>query len=128
MTYKEMLNLPPDEFVSLLDRHFVTGPVDFDIENPESAVKAGKVLSLITSNYSVLSALYSYAAVEKRRLSRDGKRDAYQDMIDKENAVKNVRSAVEMQQKTLSKLLSLHMDLRRELYMADTVRKPKETY
>ena len=77
---------------------------------------------IILKNKKVCGFLEKYDIIipvpihKKRRLKREGKKQEYEDMVDREQALELVLKAVDMQQKTVSKILSFHMDQNRELY------------
>ena len=51
----------------------------------------------------------------KRKLDREGKKQEYEDMIDKEAVVENTLKAIDVQYRSLSKCITLHMENSRDL-------------
>ena len=115
VSWMQIAHEPLQVFVTDLQQYSIQ--IDsFDVSNPDDMRKLGNVLKDITNNFSALTALSSVVSFEKRRLKREGNKQEYEDMVDREQALDLVLKAVDMQQKTVSKILSFHMDQNRELY------------
>lgn len=123
MTYEEILKLKPPTFLTYLEQDRVE--VHCAPDNAEEVVRAGQMLGELANRFSYLSSLHSCAAAMKRKLAREGSVDSYQDMIDKQAAIRNAMDALDMQYRALSKAISIHMDNNRELYYTDGVRPRK---
>lgn len=115
VSWVQIAHEPVQVFITDLQQYSVSIE-SFDLSNPDDMQKLGVTLKDITNNFSALTALSSVISFEKRRLKREGNKEEYEDMVDREQALELVLKAVDMQQKTVSKILSFHMDQNRELY------------
>ena len=115
ISWMQIAHEPVQVFIADLQQYSM--PItSFDLSNPDDMQKLGVALRDITNNFTALTALSSVVSFEKRRLKREGKKQEYEDMVDREQALELVLKDVDMQQKTVSKILSFHMDQNRELY------------
>lgn len=115
VSWVQIAHEPVQVFITDLQQYSVSIE-SFDLSNPDDMQKLGVTLKDITNNFSALTALSSVISFEKRRLKREGNKEEYEDMVDREQALELVLKAVDMQQKTVSKILSFYMDQNRELY------------
>lgn len=112
-SYKEILDMDPMALAAVMEQLKI--PVTEDITTPEDAKRASELLQIIANNYSYCSSLLSFAKIMKRKMDRTGKKREYEDMIDKEAVVENTLKAIDVQYKSLSKCITLHMENSRDL-------------
>ena len=118
-SYQDVLGLPPLAFLAYIEQYKTD--VSCDPNDAESVARAGQNLGKITNTYAYLATLYSYAGALKRQLARDGKTEEHDDMIDREKALERMMKVVDMEYRSLSKVISMHMDARREMYYTDGI-------
>ena len=118
-SYLDILEMDPLVFLNYLEQ-FKTD-VSCDVDSAESMSAAGKKLGDVANTFAFLTSLYSYAGVMKRQLARDGKTVDYQDMVDKEEALERTMKAVDLQYKSLSKAITIHIKNNEEMYYTDGV-------
>ena len=112
-SYKEILDMDPMSLAATLEQMKIQ--VEMDIQTPDQASAAGELLQRIANNFSYVSSLLSFAKIMKRKLDREGKKQEYEDMIDKEAVVENTLKAIDVQYRSLSKCITLHMENSRDL-------------
>ena len=105
-SYEELLKRPTIELIRYVNRY----SHEIELDGSGNFTDISSLLPKLTNNNMVLTTLYQYAIALKRELSKSGKQSDYKDMIDKENIIKAALSAVDMQYKAASKLLSQQME------------------
>ena len=116
LSYKDVLNLPSIEFCDYLER-YRTMFLDI-VESDADAHLAGLKLQRVAANYTIITALMSYARALKRDYKGKGMTDDYNDMVDKEKILSNTLSAIDIQYKAINRILVLHSETQRELGMS----------
>lgn len=119
LSYKDILKLSPIDFCDYLER-YRTMFLDI-VETDADARLAGLELQRVAANYTIVTALISYARAMKREYKLKNETEKYNDMIDKEKALTSTLSAVDIQYKAINRILILHSELQKELYISSNM-------
>lgn len=119
MTFEELLRLDPKELTKWLDYEFpclITAPSDLTYDFLR---ENGKKLMILSSRYSYLLSLSSYAKIAARSLHRKGSKAEYEDMVDRKESILNKLEAVKMEYNSLSRSMTAYQMLQKENEMTD---------
>lgn len=116
MNAQSLLTLPPKELSIRLDEEFdVTLPdAIISIEDMEAA---SKLLIKLSGSYSFLTSLLSFAKIAVRETKRSGDKVAWEDMVDRKDAIENKTNAVKQNYSAVSRAVTIHIENNAELRM-----------
>ena len=120
MTYEDIINLPPIAYAKYLLQQDRQNIADIDVENlssiESSTVLANKLIA-ISNTYSMVNALLMIIIPLKRQANRDGDKETYQDLIDKENITEDILKVLDLKYKAINRSLTVRDSNLKELYM-----------
>lgn len=116
MTYEQILMLSPVKFSDYLVKKIVFDDIK-DNTSIAGLTLMGKRLIEISSRYTELSSLLSYARVMKRNIERTSTKEATQDMIDKTNNIEAALKALDIQYKAINRNICLKAESNKELFL-----------
>lgn len=96
---------------------------EFSVEQPGEIISiqdmelAATLLLKLSSYYSYLCALLSYAKVATREAKRKGDRTYHEDMVDKKDIIQNMTDSVKQQYASISRAVTIHQENNMELRM-----------
>ena len=108
MDSEELLDVLFDNFIYEVPKEIVTA---------DELKEVSEMLSSTYSQYSFLMQLLSYAKIKKRVASRNKNKILKDDLIDKEDVISNVVSAVKLRYNTLSRMITAKQEYNKELNM-----------
>lgn len=116
MNAQAFLTLPPKELSIRLDEEFdVTLPdAIISIEDMEAA---SKLLIKLSGSYSFLTSLLSFAKIAVRETKRSGDKVAWEDMVDRKDAIENKTNAIKQNYSAVSRAVTIHIENNAELRM-----------
>ena len=114
---KEMLSVPPLDLCDLMIEECHNVPMPEHILTPEDMNNAAEAMMVLTSKYSYLVSMLSYAKVMTRELKRCGEKKVYEDMIDRKEIVQNAVDCIKQQYSTISRAVTIHTENNAELRM-----------
>lgn len=76
---------------------------------------------MTANRYSYIVAFLSYAKTVTRKLKRSGKeyKDAYEDMVDRRDALQNTADILKFQYQSMSRLITIRQEINAELRMSE---------
>ena len=116
MNYEEILQMPVRELMVWLINEFSTDCPEM-IATIDDMDNASKILLKLSSYYSYLCALMSYAKVATREAKRSGDKIFYEDMVDKKEAIEHMTDAVKQRYNAISRAVTIHIENNNELHM-----------
>lgn len=116
MDHNAILNMDPVEMVSWLSNEFLVA-VPEEIVTVDDMTRAAKLLLRLSSSYSYLCVLHTHAKITTRELKRGGNRAAYEDMIDRRDAIGCITEAVKQQYAAISRSVTIKIENNKELQM-----------
>lgn len=114
--YSNILNMEPTELLRWLSS-------EFSVEMPEEILTiedmnlAAKLLMKLSSYYSFLSLLLSYAKLSTRAAKRNGTKEEYEDMVDRKEIIQNMTESVKQQYAAISRSVTIRIENNQELRM-----------
>lgn len=117
MPYKILLTLSPSDLLENLEKEFLR-PVPEEILSVEDMEMAGKELLRLSSAYSSLLTLQSYAKLDTREKKREKvtKREI-DDSVDRKEIIQNVVDIVKQQYNAVSRAVTIRIENNQELRM-----------
>lgn len=118
--FDTLLKTDPAQFTLWLKGQFVSDiPLTFD--TTEDLQKIGKLMGVTANRYSYIVAFLSYAKTVTRKLKRSGKeyKDAYEDMVDRRDALQNTADILKLQYQSMSRLITIRQEINAELRMSE---------
>lgn len=115
-----LLMMPPKDFVAWLDEEFYIKIPVYVINSIEDMNEASRLLVILTNRYSYLSSFLSYAKIAAREAKRSGDKEAYEDMVDRRDAVENMTNSVKQQYSAVSRAVTIHNENNAELRMNES--------
>ena len=119
MDYCKLLKLDTITLIKWLDKTFYVEMIT-EILDVEDMNKASKLLICLSSYYSYLCSLLSYAKVITRKAKRELTKEEYEDMIDRREAIANKTDAIKQQYSAISRAVTIHIENNAELKMNTT--------
>ncbi|MCR5396829.1 MAG: hypothetical protein K6E64_05105 [Lachnospiraceae bacterium] len=119
MGYNDILRKDPMELFCWLNQEFSVS-VPAEIISAKDMDDAAKLLLKLTSYYSYLCSLLSYAKVLTRQVKRDCDKATYEDMIDRRDMIEAMQKNVMQQYSAISRAVTIHIENNRELRMNAT--------
>lgn len=116
MGYEDILKLPPIVLLEWLNGEFTVN-IPTEIATAEDMEEASKYLLKLTSYYSYLCSLLSYAKIKVRESKRTETKAVYEDMIDRRDAIDMVAKSVLQQYNAISRAVTIHIENNREIRM-----------
>ncbi len=116
MNYEEILRMEPKALLEWLIK-------EFHVEQPKEILTvddmqlASALLLQLSSYYSYLCALLSYAKIATRESKRSGEKALHEDMVDKKDIIQNMTDAVKQQYASISRAVTIHQENNTELRM-----------
>jgi len=116
--YDKLLAMEPKELITWLDDNF-NGVVMSDIQTLDELDAAKCMLSMLTNQYSYLASMTLFAKVAVRAEKRKGKefKEQAEDMIDRRDAIEDMAKIVLQQYNTVSRMITVKMEVNKELGM-----------
>ncbi len=116
MDYSTILNMDPDDLMKWLTREYVI-QMPQEIVSVDDMNNAAKLLLQLSTYYSYLCTLLSYAKIRARKLKRDGDKQAYEDMVDRKEAIQNMTDSIKQQYAAISRGVTIRIENNQELKM-----------
>lgn len=116
MTYGQVLSMQPAALAEWLAAEFLE-ELPVEIIKIEDMEAAAKLLLKLSSSYSYLCALSSKAKIASREMKRSGDKEAYEDMVDRREAIAAITDAVKQQYSAVSRSVTIKIENDRELQM-----------
>lgn len=114
--YDTVISMEPEKLIDYMFDTFVED-VPVSIVSIEDMKKASELLLKLSSSYSYLCALLSYAKVKCREAKRNLSKAEYEDMVDKKDIISNITEAVKHQYAAVSRSVTIHIENNNELKM-----------
>ena len=124
LTYREIFELDNFKFLRWLKEQF---PIEMPsaVTSADEMESASKQMLLLSSEYSYISEISSYAKVYCRELKRLADNDKespelrmyYEDMVDKREAIDNKMNAIKQAYNGISRAVSVRIENNQELRM-----------
>lgn len=119
MTYADVLRKAPADLLSWTDKEFSV-EIPEEIHTPDEMKYAAKLLLKLSSYYSYLCSLLSYAKLETRYAKRNASKQDYEDMVDKKEIIQNAQERVKQAYTAISRAVTIKIENNRELQMNST--------
>ena len=116
MDYVQVMAMLPEILLDWLTDSFLE-EIPSEMTTAEDMDNAAKLMLKLSSSYSYLCALLSYAKFETRNVKRCGDKEDYEDMVDKKEAIQNILDAVKQQYNAISRVVTIRIENNRELQM-----------
>lgn len=116
MTHEQVLSMQPAALAEWLAAEFLE-TLPEEITSVEDMEDAAKLLLKLSSSYSYLCALSSKAKIVSRDMKRSGDKEAYEDMVDRREAIGAITDAVKQQYSAVSRSVTIKIENDRELQM-----------
>jgi len=117
LTYEEILNMPPEALIGWLKETFYINLIQ-SIITPDDLDKASELLLVLTSYYSYLAELLSYAKIAVRRAKRESTREEWEDMVDRKEIIEWRFDIVKQQYHAVSRAITARSEANKELFMS----------
>ncbi len=114
--YGAILNLDPVTLANWVLENFYKD-LPAQIINAEDMEQAGKLLLELSAGYSYVNALLSYAKILSRNAKRTGKKEIYEDLVDKKEVLQNAADSIKQQYNAVSRAVTIKMSNDAELKM-----------
>lgn len=116
MTYSDILNMSPTQLFEWITKEFII-QIPAQIHSIEDMDYAATTLLKLSSHYSYLNSLLSYAKIRTRECKRSGDRIEYEDMVDKKEIIQNMTDSVKQQYAAVSRSVTIRIENNQELRM-----------
>lgn len=116
MKHDDIFNMDTYEFLGWIDKTFTLKKIEHVITMADMNMASEELLRL-SALYSYISELVSYAKVKTREIKRSGNKIAYEDMVDKKDALDNKMSAIKQSYAGISRAVSIKIENNTELRM-----------
>ena len=114
MDYKKILNLEPTELIEWLMKEFYI-EIPNQVISFEDMETASTVLIKLSTYYSYLCTLLSYAKINARITKREGSKTEYEDAVDKKEIIQNMTDSIKQQYAALSRTVTIKIENNQEL-------------
>ena len=114
--YQKILAKDPIELADWILREFYED-LPKEVITTQDMENASKMLLRLSSAYSYLSALLSYAKILARQAKRSGEKETYEDMVDRKEIIQNALDGVKQQYSALSRAVTIKIENNSELRM-----------
>lgn len=118
LTREQIMLLSPLALIDWLHDQF-GNEVPRRVETPEDMMIASEQLLCLTSQYSFLCELLSYAKIIVREAKRNLPKEDYEDMIDKQNAIDRRLDIVKQQYTAISRAVTIKTETNKEMSMGE---------
>ena len=117
MNYKQLLAMSPEDLLNYLVDNFYL-PVPDSINTSVDMENASRQLLALSSYYSFLCNLSSFAKLATRDAKRNKEKIEYEDMVDKKEIIQNMTESIKQQYSALSRAVTIRIENNRELKMS----------
>ena len=116
MTYEDALKKEPKELLNWLVKNFSVA-IPEQVNSAEDMVLASSKLLELSSKYSYLCNLASYAKIVCRDYKRNKDKQEYEDMVDKKEIIGYMSDSVKQSYQALSRAVTIYIHNLEELKM-----------
>lgn len=116
MTYEQVLGMHPEIMIDYLEDEFLIS-IPESINTIEDMDNAATLLLKLSSSYTYLAALLSRAKLFSREYKRVKDQGAYEDMVDRREAIQNLLDGIKQQYGAISRAVTIKIENNRELQM-----------
>ena len=113
----DVYTFTPFELIEAMQMGAFLDYIPGKIETPEDMDKIACLLPTIVNKYSFLMSILSSLKVSIRNEKRDGDKKKAEDLIDKQTILSNAVDILKMQQKTLSRIITIKQMVNDEMNM-----------
>ena len=113
----DIYNFSPKELEEILRVGNFIGFIPQKVDTPESMDAIANLLPSIVNKYSFLMSALSSLKVSIRSEKRTGNKETAEDLIDKQTILSNAVDILKMQQKTLSRVITIKQMVNEEMKM-----------
>lgn len=116
MDYAQILAKNPRDLMEWLLEEF-TVEIPHEIITTDDMDEAASLMMQLSSYFSYLCTLSSYAKIATREVKREGDKIAYEDMVDRKEIIQNMLDAVKQQYSAVSRAVTVRIENNNELRM-----------
>lgn len=116
MDMNAILNMEPVMLLKWLSNEFSVD-IPKEIVSVEDMDRAAKTLLQLSTQYSYLQTLLSYAKVATREAKRTGDKQYYEDMVDRKEIIQNKVDSIKQNYAAVSRSVTIRIENNQELRM-----------
>lgn len=115
---QDIFDVTPTTLASIMSSEYIH-EIPTSCETIEDLKNVEQLLPKIVNQYAFLVSMASFVKVRTRQEKRAGHKEMYEDLIDKGVVLNNTIDVLKMQQKTLSRLVTIKNTINEEIHMSE---------